>query len=43
MDGLVIDARDILLGLDVLKAVGLVPTGRKNVERDLPADRITMP
>ena len=42
VDGLVLNTRDILLGLDVLQAVGLVPAGRENIERDLAADRITM-
>lgn len=38
VDVLVLGARDILLGLDVLQAVGFVPAGRENVERNLAAD-----
>lgn len=41
VDVLVFSARNILLGLDVLQAIGLVPTGRENVKRDLAADRET--
>lgn len=38
MDGLVLDAGDVLLGLDVLQAVSLVPTGGEDIEGDLAAD-----
>lgn len=39
MDGLVIDAGNLLLGLDVLQTVGLVPAGWEDIKRDLAADR----
>lgn len=42
VDSLVLDTRDVLLGLDVLQAVGLVPAGRENVKRDLAPNRVTM-
>lgn len=35
---LVLGAGDVLLGLDVLQAVGFIPTGREDVERDLATD-----
>lgn len=39
VDVLVFGAGDVLFGLDVLQAIGLVPTGWENVERDLAANR----
>lgn len=42
VDGLVFDTGDVLLGLDVLQAVSLVPTGWEDVERDLAADRVAV-
>jgi hypothetical protein len=38
----VLDAGDLLLGLDVLQAVSLVPAGREDVKGDLSADRVTI-
>lgn len=35
VDGLVLGSGDVLLGLDVLQAVGLVPASGEDVERDL--------
>ena len=35
VDGVVLNARDILFSLDVLQAVCLVPTGGKDVKGDL--------
>lgn len=39
MDGMVVDAGDLLLSLDVLQAVGLVPAGWEDIKGDLAADR----
>lgn len=38
VDVLILDAGDVLLGLDVLQAIGLVPAGREDVEGDLATD-----
>lgn len=42
VDGLVLDAGNILLGLDVLQAVSLVPTGGEDIEGDLAADGVAV-
>lgn len=42
VDGLVLDAGDVLLGLDVLQAVSLVPTGGEDIERDLATDGVAV-
>jgi transcriptional regulator of aromatic amino acid metabolism len=42
VDGRVFDTRDVLLRLNVLQAVGLVPAGGEDIERDLTADRIAV-
>ena len=42
VDGAVLDAADLLLGFDVLQAVGLVPAGREDVEGDLAADGVAV-
>lgn len=42
VDLAVLDASDLLLGLDVLQAVGLVPAGREDVKGDLSADRVAV-
>lgn len=41
VDGLVFDARNALLGLDVLQTVSLVPAGGEDVKGDLAADGVT--
>lgn len=41
VDGLVFDARDTLLGFDVLQAVCLVPAGGEDVEGDLTTNGVT--
>ena len=38
MYGLVFDARDVLLGFNVLQAVGLVPAGGEDVKGNLATD-----
>lgn len=40
--GAVLDAAELLLGLDVLQAVRLVPAGGEDVEGDLAADRVAV-
>ena len=40
VDGAVLDAADLLLGFDVLQAVGLVPASGEDVEGDLAADGV---
>jgi len=42
VDGVVLDATDLLLGFDVLQAVGLVPASGEDVERDLAADGVAV-
>ena len=42
VDLAVLDAGDLLLGLDVLQTVSLVPAGREDVEGDLSADRVAV-
>jgi len=42
MDGLVLDARNVLLSLDVLQAVSLVPASGEDVKGDLAADRVSI-
>jgi hypothetical protein len=42
VDGVVLDAGDLLLGFHVLQAVRLVPSSRKNVEGDLAADGVAV-
>lgn len=42
MDGLVLDTRDVLLVLDVLQAVGLVPTSGEDIKRNLAADGVAI-
>ena len=42
VDGLVLDAGDVLLGLDVLQAVSLVPTSGEDIEGDLAADGVAV-
>ena len=37
----ILDARNFLLRLDVLKAVSLVPPRREDIERNLPANSVT--
>ena len=37
----ILDARDVFLRLDVLKAVSLVPPRREDIERNLPANSVT--
>lgn len=40
VDGLVFNARNIFLGLDVPQAVGLIPSSGKDIKGNLPADRV---
>lgn len=42
VDGAVFDARDALLRLDVLQAVGLVPTGGEDIKGDLATDGVSV-
>jgi hypothetical protein len=42
VDGAVLDAADLLLGFDVLQAVGLVPASGEDVEGDLAADGVAV-
>ena len=42
VDGLVFDTRDALFSLDVLQAVGLIPTSGEDIERDLTTDRVAV-
>lgn len=42
VDGAVLDAADLLLGFDVLQAVGLVPASGEDVKGDLAADGVTV-
>lgn len=42
VNGLVFDARDVLLGLDVLQAVSLVPASGEDIEGDLAADGVAV-
>lgn len=42
VDGLVLNARDILFSLDVLQTVCLVPTGRKDVKGNLATNRVSV-
>jgi hypothetical protein len=42
VDGAVFDARDALLRLDVLQAVGLVPPGGEDIKGDLATDGISL-
>jgi hypothetical protein len=41
VDGLVFDARNVLLSFDVLQTVGLIPAGREDVEGDLTTNGIS--
>lgn len=38
MDGLVVDAGDLLLGPDMLQTISLVPASGENIKRDLATD-----
>lgn len=40
VDVLVLGSGDVLLGRDVLQAVGLIPASGKDVERDLATNRV---
>ena len=42
VDGAVLDAADLLLGFDVLQAVGLVPASGEDVKGDLAADGVAV-
>jgi len=42
VDGPVLDAADLLLGFDMLQAVGLVPASGEDVEGDLAADGVAV-
>lgn len=42
VDGLVFNTRDVLFSLDVLQAVGLVPTSGEDIERDLTTNRVAV-
>lgn len=42
VDCLVLDTRDVLLGLDVLQAVSLVPTSGEYIEGNLAADGVAV-
>lgn len=42
VDGAVLDAADLVLGFDVLQAVGLVPASGEDVKGDLAADGVAM-
>lgn len=42
VDCLVVDAGDVLLGLDVLQAVSLVPTSGEDIEGDLAANGVAV-
>ena len=42
VDLAVLDAADLLLGLDVLQTVRLVPAGREDIEGDLAADGVAV-
>lgn len=40
VDGLVFNARDVFLGLDVPQAVGLIPSSGKDIKGNLSADGV---
>jgi hypothetical protein len=42
VDGAVLDAADLLLGFDVLQAVGLIPASGEDIEGNLAADGVAV-